>query len=127
MKKCHYCGKDIDYSLMYCSDECENKANVYHLNRQKWRIPVNIVYIAGTILFALGVFFSPLFTFWGLLGVAVGGMSTGAVTIALPSPTEEMIRKHKMVKAQKIFKIFGGIIAAVGVAALILAIVKLCS
>lgn len=126
MKKCHYCGSEIDYSEMYCSKDCEEKANAYYITRQKWRIPVNIVYIAGTALFALGVFFSPIFTFWGLLGVAVGGISTGTVTILLPSPTEEMIKKHKMAKAQKIFKIFGLIIAAVGLAALIMAIVKLC-
>lgn len=126
MKKCHYCGKEIDYSEMYCSKDCESNANAYYRNRQKWRIPVNIIYIAGTALFALGVFFSPIFTFWGLLGVAVGGISTGVVTMLLPYPTEEMIKKHKMAKAQKIFRICGLIIATVGVAALIMAIVKLC-
>lgn len=87
---------------------------------------MNIVYISGTAIFALGVFFSPIFTFWGLLGMAAGAISTGVATIILPSPTEEMIKKHKMLKAQKIFKICGGVIAAVGVAALIMAIVKLC-
>lgn len=126
MKKCNYCGKEIDYSKMHCSEICEDKANAYYRNRLKWRIPVNIIYIAGTALFALGVFFSPIFTFWGLLGVAVGGISTGLVTILLPTPTEDMIKKHKMAKAQMIFKICGLVIAAVGVAALIMAIVKLC-
>ena len=125
MKKCHYCAKEIDYSEMYCSADCEEKANAYYRKRLKCRIPANIIYIAGTALFALGVFFSPIFTFWGLLGVAVGGISTGVTTILLPSPTEEMIKKHKMVKAQKIFKICGTIITSVGVIALIMAIVKL--
>lgn len=125
MKKCHYCGKEIDYSKMYCSNTCEDNANAYYRNRHKWRIPVNVVYIAGTALFALGVFFCTVFPFWGLLSMAVGGISTGVVTILLPYPTEEMIKKHKMVKAQKIFRIFGGIIAAVGVAALVMAVIKL--
>lgn len=126
MKKCYYCGKEIDYSKMYCSSSCEEKANAYHRTRQKWRIPVNILYITGTALFALGVFFSPIFTFWGLLGVAVGGISTGTLTMLLPTPTEDMINKNKMKKAQNIFRICGGVIAAVGVAALIMAIVVLC-
>lgn len=126
MKKCQYCAKEIDYSQMYCSAECEQKANDYYRNRHKFRIPLNIIYIAGTAIFALGVFFSPIFTFWGLLGVAVGAISTGVITILQPYPTEEMIKKHKMEKAQRIFKICGIIITAVGVAALIMAIVKLC-
>lgn len=125
MKKCEYCAKEIDYSQMYCSDSCEKKAAAYYRIRHKWRIPINIVYIAGTALFALGVFFSPIFTFWGLLGVAVGAVSTGAVTIFVPSPTEDMIKKHKMRKAQNIFKLIGCIITAVGAAALVMAIINL--
>lgn len=125
MKQCHYCGNEIDYSEMYCSSLCEEKANEYYRKRLRCRIPANIIYIAGTALFALGVFFSPIFTFWGLLGVAAGAISTGVTTILLPYPTEEMIKKHKMVKAQKIFKICGLVITAVGVAALIMAVVNL--
>lgn len=126
MKKCHYCGKEIDYSEMYCSTDCEDKTNAFYRARHKWRVLMNIIYVAGTALFALGVFFSPIFTFWGLLGVAVGAISTGVATIILPAPTEDMIQKHKTQKAQKIFRICGGVIAAVGVAALIMAIVTLC-
>ncbi len=126
MKKCQYCAKEIDYSKMYCSKECEEKASAYYRTRHKWRIPVNITYIASIALIFLGLIFSPtIFSFWGLLGVAVGSISGGVTTILIPSPTEEMIKKHKMVKAQKIFKICGAVMAAVGVAALIMAIVKL--
>lgn len=124
MKKCHYCAKEIDYSEMYCSKKCEEKANAYYRTRQNWRVFINIIYIVGTILFALGVFFSPIFTFWALFGVAAGAVSTGVTTVIFPFPTEDMINRHKMLKAQKIFKICGSIITAVGVAALILAIVK---
>ncbi|MBQ7385874.1 MAG: DUF2116 family Zn-ribbon domain-containing protein [Ruminococcus sp.] len=126
MKKCQYCAKEIDYSEMYCSKECEEKSNAYYRNRHKWRIPVNVTYIVSVALIFLGLIFSPtIFSFWGLLGVAVGSICGGVTTILIPSPTEEMIKKHKMVKAQQIFKICGGVMAAVGVAALIMAIVKL--
>lgn len=126
MKKCQYCAKEIDYSEMYCSKECEEKSNAYYRIRHKWRIPVNVTYIVSVALIFLGLIFSPtIFSFWGLLGVAVGSICGGVTTILIPSPTEEMIKKHKMVKAQQIFKICGGVMAAVGVAALIMAIVKL--
>lgn len=126
MKKCHYCAKEIEYSEMYCSKQCEEKANGYYRVRHKWRIPVNIIYIISIALIFIGLIFSPtIFSFWGLLGVATGSICGGVTTILIPSPTEEMIKKHKMVKAQKIFKICGACMAAFGVAALILAITKL--
>ena len=126
MKKCHYCAKEIDYSRMYCSKECEDKANDYYRIRHKWRLPVNITYIVSIALIFIGLIFSPtVFSFWGLLGVAAGSICGGVTTVLIPSPTEEMIKKHKMVKAQKIFKICGYVMAAIGVAALIMALIKL--
>ena len=125
MKKCHYCSKEIDYSKMYCSEECEEKANAYYRIRHKWRLPVNITYIVSIALVFIGLIFSPTtFSFWGLLGVAVGSICGGVTTILIPSPTEEMIKKYKMVKAQRNFKIYGAVMTAIGIAALVLAIVK---
>ncbi len=125
MKKCHYCAKEIEYSEMYCSKECEDKANAYYRNRHKWRIPVNITYIISFALVFIGLIFSPtMFSQWGLLGVAAGSICGGVTTILIPSPTEEMIKKNKMVKAQKIFKICGLVIAAVGVCALVMSLIK---
>lgn len=125
MKKCQYCAKEIDYSKMYCSKECEENANAYYLSRNKWRILVNIIYIISIALIFLGLIFAPtMFSFWGLLGVAAGSIGGGVTTIILPTPTEGMIKKHKMVKAQNNFRIYGAVMTAVGVAALVLAIVK---
>ena len=126
MKKCHYCSKEIDYSEMYCSKECEEKANDYYRKRHNWRVLMNITYIVSFGLVFVGLIFTPtLFAFWGLLGVAVGCICSGVATMILPSPTEEMIKKHKMLKAQRIFIICGAVITAAGVAALIMAFVKL--
>ena len=125
MKKCQYCAKEIDYSQMYCSKECEDKANAYYRNRHKWRIPVNVTYIISVALIFIGLIFSPtMFSKWGLLGVAVGCICGGVATILVPSPTEEMIKKNKMAKAQMIFKICGGVMDLVGVAALVMSIIK---
>lgn len=126
MKKCHYCAKEIDYSEMYCSKECEEKAKKYYDNIYKRRTIINIIYIAGSIIFALGVFLSPIFTFWALFGMAAGAISTGIVTILHPYPTEEMIKKHQMKKAQKNITICGIVITSVGVIAFILGIIQLC-
>ncbi|MBQ8796191.1 MAG: DUF2116 family Zn-ribbon domain-containing protein [Clostridia bacterium] len=126
MKKCHYCAKEIDYSEMYCSSQCEEKASNYYKVRHNWRILVNALYIASFALVFLGLIFSPtMFSFWGLLGVSVGCIMGGLITILVPSPTEDMIKKHKMVKAQNNFRICGAVIVAVGIAALVLALIKL--
>lgn len=128
MKKCHYCSKEIDYSEMYCSKECEEKSNEYYRSRHNWRIPMNIAYIVSFGLVFVGLIFTPtMFAFWGLLGVAAGCICGGVATILLPSPTEGMIKKHKMLKAQKIFVICGAVIAAAGVVALVMAFVQLFS
>lgn len=126
MKKCHYCSKEIDYSEMYCSKECEEKSNDFYRKRHNWRILMNTVYIISFGLVFVGLIFTPtMFGFWGLLGVSAGCICSGVATILLPSPTEEMIKKHKMLKAQRIFVICGAVIAAAGVAALIMAFVRL--
>ena len=126
MKKCHYCSKEIDYSEMYCSKECEEKANDYYRKRHNWRVLMNITYIVSFGLVFVGLIFTPtMFAFWGLLGVSVGCICSGVATMLLPSPTEEMIKKHKMLKAQRIFIICGAVITAAGVAALIMAFIKL--
>ena len=65
-----------------------------------------------------------MFSKWGLLGVAAGCIMGGVATILLPSPTEEMIKKHKMIKAQRIFRIYGIVMAAVGAAALVMSLVQ---
>lgn len=123
MKKCQYCAKEIDYSEMYCSKECEEKSNAYYKNRHNWRVPVNVTYIICVGLILLGLLFSPtMFSKWGLLGLGVGSFLGGIVTILIPSPTEDMIKKHKMVKAQMIFRICGLIMAVVGVVALMMSL-----
>ena len=125
MKKCQYCAKEIDYSEMYCSKECEEKSNTYYRNRHKWRVPVNVTYIISVGLLLIGLIFSPtMFSKWGLLGGAAGCIMGGVATILLPSPTEEMIKKHKMIKAQRIFRIYGIVMAAVGAAALVMSLVQ---
>lgn len=129
MKKCHYCAKEIDYSEMYCSAECEEKANKYFRTRQNVRIVVNITYVVCILLIAVGIIFTPstyeLPAIFGIAGVATGGIVSGIITLLLPSPTDDMIRKHKMQKAQNIFRIYGIVLLAVGVAALVITFVRI--
>ena len=127
MKKCPYCAKEIDYSEMYCSKDCEKKSEEYYKQRLNWRILINTIYIISIALIGIGVLFSPtIFSQWGFLGIAVGAISAGVSTIILPTPTDEMIKKHKMVKAQNHMRIYGYVFVAVGVISLITSIIKFC-
>ena len=126
MKKCHYCSKEIDYSEMYCSKNCEEKTCNYYKLRQKIRLPINIAYVIATIGIALGVLFAPSkFSIWGFVGIAAGGLIGGLITVLLPTPTDYMLKKHKMMKAMQHMRIYGYVFLAVGTIALGTVIVML--
>ena len=126
MKRCEFCGKEIDYSEMYCSKSCEEKTCNYYKLRQKIRLPINIAYVIATIGIALGVLFAPSkFSIWGFVGIAAGGLIGGLITVLLPTPTDYMLKKHKMMKAMQHMRIYGYVFLAVGTIALGTVIVML--
>lgn len=127
MKKCPYCAKEIEYSEMYCSQECEVKSEEYYKLRLNWRILMNTIYIISIALIGVGVLFSPtIFSKWGFLGIAVGATAAGVATLIMPTPTDEMIKKHKMKKAQNHMRIYGAVFIVIGVISLITSIIKFC-
>ena len=126
MKRCEFCGKEIDYSEMYCSKNCEEKTCNYYKLRQKIRLPINIAYVIATIGIALGVLFAPSkFSIWGFVGIAAGGLIGGLITVLLPTPTDYMLKKHKMMKAMQHMSTSGYVFLAVGTIALGTVIVML--
>ena len=115
MKKCEYCAKEISYHQQYCDDDCHRRANQYYENCDRFSklfMGVNVVCVFGI---PVGLFFA---AFNPPVGVTVATLSCfvlGAMLILLPFPTEGMIKKHKLKKAIKISRIFGGAVIGMGI------------
>ncbi|MBQ3073153.1 MAG: DUF2116 family Zn-ribbon domain-containing protein [Ruminococcus sp.] len=125
MKKCRYCAKEIGYNDYFCSQECENSAENFFRVRSKVQKILSAVNIGGTVLIAVGIFLYALTNVIGAFMVAAGGLSLGVITMFLPSPPDNFIDKFKIKKASLIVRIFGIVLLAFGIAALILGIIKL--
>lgn len=125
MKQCSYCAKEISYHEMYCSKECEEAYTSYFTRRSKLQKLLSALNIFGTCLIGIGIFVVALQNFYGLLMMGVGGLSVGGITLLLPTPTDNMIKKLKLQKAVKLVRIFGIILITFGVVALILAFLNM--
>ena len=115
MKKCDYCAKEITYFEQYCCDECEQNALQYHARSERFSklfLIVNTICVFGI---PVGLFFA---AFNHAVGVSIASLCClvlGIMLILLPLPTDGMIRKHKLQKAIKMCRIFGGVVIGLGV------------
>lgn len=119
VKKCRYCGKEISYDKMYCSDQCEKEANKFF----EYRAKTQSGFSALNGIFVLGIGISIfVYSFSRTIG-AVGGsiclMILGLLYNFFPFPAEIMIEKYKLKKAVFITKIISGILFALGVLVLL--------
>lgn len=123
MKKCEYCSKEISYYDMYCSDECQNKANdFYDLQRkyQKFFSIMNGIFVLGI---GVGIF---AFSFINQLGawmITICLLVLGVMYFFLPFPPDIMIKKHQLEKSIKICKIIAIVLFLLGIIALIATII----
>ena len=119
MKKCEYCGKEISYHEMYCSDDCQTETNKYYDLRDKFQKFYSV--INGIFVSAIGVCIF-LYSFLRDIG-AIGGASSllilGAMYFFLPFPPDIMIHKYQLKKSIKITKIIAAVIFALGLLVLI--------
>ena len=121
MKQCEYCGKEISYHELYCSDDCQIKANRFYERRnrfyersEKFSKPFTVVNTACVFGIPVGLF---LMSFLKLLGTVVASGSCivlGLMLLIFPLPTEGMIKKYKIIKAVKIVRILGIAVIALG-------------
>ncbi len=115
MKKCDYCAKEITYFEQYCCEECERKTLQYHLRNERFS---KLFYVINTICvfgIPVGLFIASFSSAVGIPIAAGSCLVLGLMLILLPFPTESMIRKHKLQKAIKISRIFGGCVIGLGV------------
>ena len=64
MKQCEYCGKEISYHELYCSDDCQIKANRFYERSEKFSKPFTVVNTACVFGIPVGLF---LMSFLGKL------------------------------------------------------------
>lgn len=115
MKKCEYCGKEISYYDMYCSDECQNKTNKFYDLRDNYGKLFTFFDTIFVFLIPIGVFLGTLVGGMGDAMIVTGFVGLGLMLLLLPFPTESMIRKHKILKAKKLCRIFGLVLIAIGI------------
>ncbi|MBQ2943430.1 MAG: hypothetical protein IJD93_01840 [Ruminococcus sp.] len=123
MKKCEYCAKEISYHDLYCCEDCENKATEYFAKRAKLQALISAVNIVGTCIIAVGIFLFAITNLVGALLMATGSLSVGIMTLLLPCPTDNMIKKNKLKKAMSFVRLFSIVLFAFGIGALIVALI----
>ena len=114
MKQCEYCGKEISYHEIYCSEDCQIKANRFYERCEKFSIPFTAVNTVCVFGIPIGLF---LMSFLKVLGTVVASGSCivlGLMLIIFPFPTEGMIKKFKIKKAIKIVRILGIAVIVLG-------------
>ena len=55
MKQCEYCGKEISYHELYCSDDCQIKANRFYERSEMFSKPFTVVNTECLVGFSVGV------------------------------------------------------------------------
>lgn len=118
MKKCEYCAKEISYHEQYCSDECHINANKYYEKAEKFARPFYIISTICVIAIPVGLFLFSFIKGPGAIITAVSCALLGIMIIAVPMPSEGMIKKRKIKKAVFMTRIFGICVIALGFLAL---------
>ena len=104
MKKCRYCGKELDSNLEFCSSECENS---YRKIIEKGRHKIKY-FISGIILGFLAMFYGVVSSRNCMIGSGIIVM--GVTVVLLPFTTSETTALFGNKKARFIGRILGMII-----------------
>ena len=109
MKKCRYCGKELDSNLEFCSNECENSyKKIIEKDRHKIKY------------FIFGIILSFLVMFYGVVPkrnciIGSGIIVMGITVVLFPFTTPETIALFGNKKSRFIGRILGMLLIAVGI------------
>ena len=109
MKKCRYCGNELDSNLEFCSNECENSyKKIIEKDRHKIKY-----FIFGIILSFLVMFYGVVSSHNCMIG---GGIVVMVITVVLlPFTTPETTALFGNKKSRFIGRILGMLLIAVGI------------
>ena len=109
MKKCRYCGKELDSNLEFCSSECENNyRKIIEKDRHK-----TYDLILGIILGFLVMFYGVVLSRNCMLGSGIIVMGVTVVLLPFTTPETTVLFGNK--KARFIGRILGMLLIAVGI------------
>ena len=109
MKKCRYCGKDLNGNIEFCSDECES-----HYKKAMEKDELKVKY------FILGIILGFLVMFYGIISnsrflVGMGSIVMGIDVILFPFTTPETTAFLGYKKSKFVGRIAGILLIAVGI------------
>lgn len=109
MKKCRYCGKELDSNLEFCSSECKNSyRKIIEKDRHKTKY-----FISGIILGFLVMFYGVVSSRNCMLGSGIIVMGVTVVLLPFTTPETTVLFGNK--KARFIGRILGMLLIAVGI------------
>ena len=110
MKKCRYCGKELNSNFEFCSNECENSyRKIIEKDRQKIKY------------FMIGIILGFLVMFYGIISnnnvfiIGIGIVVMGIDVVLLPFTTPETINFLGYKKSKFAGRISGILLIVVGV------------
>ena len=109
MKKCRYCGKELNSNFEFCSNECENSyRKIIEKDRQKIKY-----FMIGIILGFLVMFYGITLNSDFIIGIGIIVMGIDVVVLPFTTPETTALFGNK--KARFIGRILGMILIAVGI------------
>ena len=120
MKRCNYCAKEISYHEMYCSDDCQIKANNFYDLREKFTKFFAVFNGIFVMSIGVGIFAYSFIPKLGAWMVTIALLVLGVMYYFLPFPPEIMLDKHKIKKSVFICRIIAGVLFTLGITVLIL-------
>ena len=123
MKRCEYCGKELDsYHIMYCRDsDCEARAERFYERRSSTEGFFGVVNIGCILLIMAGLIAAVFLPVTGNIVVACALVVLGIVILILPFAPESFYKKWRIKKTSAIVRGFGGLCLAAAVVFALLA------
>lgn len=109
MKKCRYCGKELNSSFEFCSNECENSyRKIIEKDRHKIKY-----FILGIILGFLVMLYGVISNSDFIIGVGIIVMSIDVVSLPFTTPETTAFLGYQ--KSKFVGRILGILLLAVGI------------
>ncbi len=107
---------------MYCSDECQTKANNFYDMREKISKIMGVINGVSVMSIGIGLFVFSFFREVGSFMVAIPLVILGILFFFFPIPADVMIQKSKIEKSVKTTRCIAVVLFILGILATIFAI-----